>query len=279
MAAVLAGAMGCGGNAFTTIPDAEAPDATPGDDEGGLPVDATLDAPRTDAPADGVPDGDRHDDAGSDAGTAAPDAGSEAGSDAMPADASAVEASLPDARDDATPDATTDATPGESGLDGETDSGTDASADSATDAACTPALFFLDGDGDGYGGTSTSTACAPPDSGAWVTVGGDCDDSNITVNPGQKAYFAAGYTPTGKTTVSFDYDCSGQETESGAPARASCGFVGLTCTGSGYLEASPVRSGAGVDPYCGSAEAVVCAVSNLVCQAGSPQPSSPIACH
>ena len=154
--------------------------------------------------------------------------------------------------------------------------------DGAIDApveACAPMTLFLDGDGDGYGGTTTSNACLAPDSGAWVAKGGDCDDSNPTVNPGQTAFFAVGYTPTGKSTVSFDYDCDGQETESGSPAKASCAVVSLSCVGSGYIPASPSRTGAGVDPFCGSAEAVTCALMGLACQAGSPQAASPIACR
>ncbi|HEY8088808.1 MAG TPA: hypothetical protein VIF09_13205, partial [Polyangiaceae bacterium] len=62
-------------------------------------------------------------------------------------------------------------------------------------------------------------------------------------------------------------------------ARAYCAIVNLSCGGSGYVEASPVRSGGGVDPFCGSAEAVTCALTNLVCQAGSPHAAAPIACH
>jgi hypothetical protein len=156
----------------------------------------------------------------------------------------------------------------------------DASEDASVEAeACAPVLYFLDGDGDGYGGTTTVKTCVPPDSGAWVTSGGDCDDSNAAVNPGQSAYFSAGYIPTGKSSVSFDYNCDGDESESGTPAKASCQLVSLSCVGSGYIEASPVRGGSGVDAFCGSTEAVTCALSSLSCKAGAPYAVSPIACH
>ncbi len=160
------------------------------------------------------------------------------------------------------------------------DAGTDAISEGGDAGdACVPITYFLDGDGDGYGGTTTSKGCVPPDSRPWVTMSGDCDDSNATVNPGQTTYFAMGYVPTGKTSPSFDYDCDGAETESGMSDKAACQTVNLTCKGSGYIEASPVRSGAGVDPFCGSAQAVTCASKNLSCQAGAPYATTPIACR
>lgn len=244
--------MGCVGAAFTTASD---PDAGSADSLG-----PTFARP-TDASAD----------AGNDARSpeVAIDSAHVAESDA---DGAGADGGSADAEVDAARDGAMDAMP----------VGSDASDDAiATDAheACVPRVYYLDGDGDLYGGTTTSTGCAPPDGRAWVLRGGDCDDSNPGVNPGQMGYFAQGYMPTGKSTLSFDYDCSGLETESGAPPKAACGLSGLTCAGSGYLEASPVRSGGGVDPFCGSVQAVTCAVINLVCQAGSPYTASPIACH
>jgi hypothetical protein len=155
----------------------------------------------------------------------------------------------------------------------------DVRADSPPLEACTPTTYFEDGDADGYGGTTSAVGCAPPTTGRWVAQGGDCDDSNATVHPGQTAYFAIGYTPSGTTRVSFDYDCDGQESESGAPPKAACAFVSLSCGGSGYLAVLPARSGAGVDTFCGSDEAVTCAVSDLDCKAGAPAAAPPIACH
>jgi hypothetical protein len=139
--------------------------------------------------------------------------------------------------------------------------------------------YYLDCDGDHFGGATTSTGCTPPDGRAWVLQGGDCNDSNPDVNPGQTGYFAQGCIPTGKTGRSFDYDCDGQEIESGASAKAACAVSGLTCVGAGYLEASPVRSGPGVDPFCGSDQTVTCTSQVLSCVASTPQSASPITCR
>ncbi len=278
---VCAGAMSCGGSAFdaalagndgsvdgsqaqTSALDGEAsgPETAPLGAEAASPTDAraTLD----DALADVGPDVPLVD------GTA-PDA----------ADRGDVDADVAmDAANAASPD-------GDLTHDGSIDTGLADSApvdasrigDSAeAQEACVPLVYYLDGDGDRFGGTTTSTGCAPPDGGAWVLQGGDCDDSNAEVNPGQTGYFAQGYVPTGKTTTSFDYDCNGQETESGASAKAACALSGLSCVGSGYLEASLVRSGPGVDTFCGSSQTVVCSEQVLSCVAGSPQSASPITC-
>jgi hypothetical protein len=154
-------------------------------------------------------------------------------------------------------------------------------ADARPDApseACSPTLLHRDDDGDGYGGSITSTGCTP-DSGHWVTVGGDCDDDNPQVNPGQTAYFSTGYVPPGQTAVSFDYDCDGQETELGSAPKLDCQPSALACTGDGYIPASPARSGTGVDPYCGSDQDETCSLLGLSCTASAPQQASAIACH
>ncbi len=150
-------------------------------------------------------------------------------------------------------------------------------SDAPSDACDEPSTYYLDGDGDGYGGTTTVTACAPPSS-QWITRGGDCDDGNSVVHPGQQNYFTSGYTPTGKTNViSFDYDCDGSELESGSPAHAACHFDVLTCVGDGYVEAVP-RNGSNVDAFCGSMQEVTC--GGLSCVAGVPfNTTSAIACH
>jgi hypothetical protein len=162
------------------------------------------------------------------------------------------------------------------------DASIDEASEAATeDVACdAPVTYFLDGDHDGYGGTSTTIACAPPSS-DWITRGGDCDDGNADVNPGQNDFFATGYVPTGKTQISFDYDCSGVEEESGSPVHAYCHASGLNlCTGDGYVPATPTRTGAGVDAYCGSTETTTCAIqSNLACGENAPTATQPIACH
>ncbi len=62
--------------------------------------------------------------------------------------------------------------------------GLDNDCDGARDEEAADAItVYPDGDGDGFGATSgTLQACSPPD--GYVTVTGDCDDSNAEVNPG-----------------------------------------------------------------------------------------------
>jgi len=62
------------------------------------------------------------------------------------------------------------------GLDNDCDGVVD---NDATDAT----VWYRDGDGDGFGGTETQRACASPGA-AWVTVGGDCDDTDASIYPG-----------------------------------------------------------------------------------------------
>jgi hypothetical protein len=205
------------------------------------------------------------------------DAGAEAVADAVEAGADVQSEAATEGGLDAHAEAAVDGGSEEAAADG-SDAAYEASGDGGGEA-CTPITFYQDGDSDGYGGTTTFTGCSAPAQGNWATKGGDCDDSNATVNPGQSTYFDAPYVPTGKTTKSFDYNCDGQETESGNSPKASCQDVALSCIGSGYVEASPVRSGAGVDAFCGSVDWVACAFVGLTCTAGAPEPTSPIACH
>jgi len=105
------------------------------------------------------------------------------------------------------------------------------------DATC--ATYYQDLDGDGYGGASALHLCEP--SGAapppqYVTVGGDCCDSDATAYPGETAYFSS---PDG--CGSWDFDCNGAiegatafglkygtvpASECGSTAHGSCS----TCT-------------------------------------------------
>ncbi|HEX3343002.1 MAG TPA: hypothetical protein VHS09_00465, partial [Polyangiaceae bacterium] len=198
---------GCGGSSFSAAPA-----------DGGAVEDSTApDSTTSDAEAKDAASGDAEP---GDGGPSAPDS-------SITADAAA----------DAVADVSSP---------GDADSAADSPADSAGDSpddgpdaeACAAIVYYLDGDGDHYGGTTTATGCTPPASGTWVTVGGDCDDSNASVNPGQTGYFASGYVPTGQSSVSFDYDCDGKETESGNPAKANCQDVSLTCVGAGYVPAT-----------------------------------------
>jgi hypothetical protein len=145
--------------------------------------------------------------------------------------------------------------------------------------ACAKSTFFLDGDDDGHGGTTTAYVCVPPTTGHWVTGGGDCDDSNPLVHPAQQDFFVEGYVKTGTTSVSFDYDCSGAETESASAPKANCHMQNLACAGAGYLVATPARSGPGVNPYCGSSARVACSLSGLNCVASAPQSAPRLACR
>lgn len=170
-------------------------------------------------------------------------------------------------------------TAGAAGQAGAAGSAVDAGVDASGPDGCAVLTFYLDGDQDGWGGTTTASGCTPPDNGNWVTKGGDCDDGNAKVNPGQTGYFVTGYVKTGTSTVSFDYDCSGAETEAGQNPKAGCKVQGLECVGGGYIVAQPVRSGPGVDPYCGSALKVNCGFAQLACKASAPVAAAPIACH
>lgn len=143
--------------------------------------------------------------------------------------------------------------------------------------ACDSVTLYLDGDGDLYGGTTTSTGCEGTP--GWATQGGDCDDSNLDVHPGQTSYFVDGYTKTGSTEISFDYDCSGTEVEAGTNPKAYCHIVSLQCVGGGHIPATPLRSGPGVDPYCGSDKELDCVGNSLKCDPGGPYGAATIACR
>lgn len=67
-----------------------------------------------------------------------------------------------------------------------------------------PQEFFIDRDHDGYGGGEKVKACALRE--GLATRGGDCDDSDNRVHPGQKDYFAVP-----RKDGSFDFDCDGRQ--------------------------------------------------------------------
>lgn len=62
--------------------------------------------------------------------------------------------------------------------------GSDNNCDNQVDEATAldASTFYLDTDLDGFGGAITATACVPP--AGYISVGGDCDESNIDVFPG-----------------------------------------------------------------------------------------------
>ena len=211
-------------------------------------------------------------DAGGQAGADAGGTGASAGAGGVAGSSAAGGSSGADAGGGSGGVAGTGGTGGSSGAGG-------ASVDAGSDA-CTLTTYYQDNDKDGYGGTTTVQACSPPSSGTWVTQGGDCDDSNADVHPGQTQYFTTGYTPPGSSQLSFDYNCDGSETESGSNSHLSCHWSGIICVGGGYLPVSPSRSGSGVDNYCGSSQQAGC-WPNLSgeCKAGKGYSATTIACH
>jgi hypothetical protein len=123
-----------------------------------------------------------------------------------------------------------------------------------TPGACAPEkIFYRDADNDGFGDSTKSVkGCAAPN--GYVAVGGDCNDGNPNVFPGQTRYFATGYAVG--STVSFDYNCDGVET----PQVGFTKFVGCAadCSASGYNLPQPTRQGPGIEPFCGSATTSSC---------------------
>jgi hypothetical protein len=146
----------------------------------------------------------------------------------------------------------------------------------AADAGCVPQLLFRDLDGDGFGGTSPEDIArgCPPLAG-FATKAGDCHDAEPSIQdpagdvfPGQTRFFTAPYpAPSGP---SFDYDCSGGEEadESNSefvPAPADCEERTTCGLEIGYRIPSDPRTGAGVNPLCGTRDVVVCTGASPGC--------------
>ncbi len=96
-----------------------------------------------------------------------------------------------------------------------TNSGIDNNCDGVIDATeCIGSVWFADTDNDGFGDDNVSvTACDQPL--GYVSVGGDCDDSNATVYPGAEG-----------TGESIDNDCNGLVEGDEAPADCPGDFNG-----------------------------------------------------
>ncbi len=88
---------------------------------------------------------------------------------------------------------------------------------------CEPLVpTWVDGDGDGFGGRQDEPVCPGKVPAGRTTKGGDCDDTNRNVRPGQIEFFASGYTRV-NGTISYDYDCNGvEETNSGRGDYQGC---------------------------------------------------------
>lgn len=148
------------------------------------------------------------------------------------------------------------------------------------DGGCVPTVFYFDNDKDHYGGTQSQSACVAP-SEHWVTLGGDCDDNNGDVNPGQAGYFDAPYTRTGTQVVTYDYNCSGsEELEKPSTPRNSgtCSLLsGGLCSKSGYLDLPRMgTTTSGTVLLCGSTTIVNCVG---LCSASTASGQPAVLCH
>jgi hypothetical protein len=119
-------------------------------------------------------------------------------------------------------------------------------------------------------------SCDKPTNGTWASVGGDCQDDNPSVNPGQAAFFEKPFGTSGGID-SFDYNCSGgEEGDPSQTSAPSCAILSLTgCRGAGY--APTTRSGKGVNVLCGSNAVVTCQVSSLLGTCGTSTTASQVA--
>jgi hypothetical protein len=182
--------------------------------------------------------------------------------DTAPPDPDAPE---PDGGSDAGNDAADDTEPDRDAASA-ADGAAEAEADGGPDAACAAEqVVFRDEDGDGAGDESNATATCSDVPEGWASTGGDCNDRNAEVVPEQTSYFGAGY-PAGGNALSFDYDCSGTETADPSQYGAAKTCPGLNlgaCSGKGF--APTTRTGAGVNPYCGSTALVECRPQGLSC--------------
>jgi len=95
---------------------------------------------------------------------------------------------------------------------------------------CTGLVWYQDGDHDGFGSNSTTaTGCEGPP--GYVLVGGDCDDGNVLVHPGQYDFFTEPYG-----IGSYDYNCDGN-IELQYPDLHACSLMDCV-TGEGWTTPS-----------------------------------------
>jgi hypothetical protein len=144
--------------------------------------------------------------------------------------------------------------------------GTGASATGGTSAGA-------GGGGAGSGGSGACCDCdgdlAPAEG---TCGGGDCDDADPLVKPGQTTFF-----DSQSSTVGWDYDCSGQ-IERESEQVNQCGVLGLGvgCTDrpEGWLAQAP--------PPCGSTGTwgkCKLGPANLTCVEDVLDPNKPVRCH
>jgi hypothetical protein len=161
----------------------------------------------------------------------------------------------------------------------------DASVLPDAQACATRVPLFRDEDEDGFGVTAQQVLGCPPLE-KWALRGGDCRDDLPQVHPEQVDFFPVGYpdpTRPSAGNVSFDYDCDFiEELEPNSVKATACGDL-ITCEGSGYVAASPARSGPGINAICGSTELNVCQsrtvpILGLTCE-DQPLSGAPARCQ
>lgn len=177
-----------------------------------------------------------------------------------------------------TRDGATDAGSGTAG-----DAASDASIDApVVDASCSaPSTWYPDGDHDRVGRTSGAVQSCESPGDHFVKKGGDCNDDNALVYPGQTEYFEEPYVGSGGGET-FDYDCSGKEegSDDQLGAAPNCGGLALSnCSGQGYVPTD--RTGTGQNKLCGSAVVRTCQPAgglNPFCTSVE-EDASPKRCH
>jgi hypothetical protein len=118
----------------------------------------------------------------------------------------------------------------------------DNDCDTSIDESVTT-LYYRDADGDGYGTTATTTsACSVPS--GYVTVSGDCDDGNASLNPATVWYRDADGDTYGLSTstksqcaqpsgyVSNNTDCNDSSASAYPGKTESCDGIDNDCDGS-----------------------------------------------
>jgi len=98
------------------------------------------------------------------------------------------------------------------------DNNCDGLIDDEDPAVSASATWYRDGDGDGYGLDSTAYTACNPDAGD-SGVGGDCDDLNPDVNPGEAEIWYDG----------VDQNCDGNDTDQDGDGHAWDGAGGDDC--------------------------------------------------
>lgn len=111
---------------------------------------------------------------------------------------------------------------------------------------CTNKTYYQDKDNDSYGDDSAKVVqCTPPAGSA--QRGGDCDDTNAKVHPGQQSYFTE---PVGGSS-SFDYNCDNKdELQYPNPQNCSLDAKSDQCVGEGWMVLAPACGKTGFFAGC-----------------------------